>query len=452
MASRKKLYELTDEHRAQMQPWAQRWIANAMSTATMTEVDRDATRLAIRGLYEAANLQPPPTERVVFVPSPFVARFAGGFAAAIWYLRRQNQNPAQGHWAATEAATRDATRAATGAATGDAVDEATLAATWGATVAATVAATRDAVDEATVAATWGATRAATWAATWEATVAATVAATRDAVDAATGAATWDAVDEASALVATPNTPDLSQWFTGVSAVEMRKLAVAIASEHAQFLLGCAHNAGNMCNGGNQYSGDVAWLSFFRYVAQLPLDYSKWQHYEAACVHSGPRVMHAEFCIVSDRPIVLKVDGQNRPHCEDGPFCAWRDGTALWAWHGVRVPAWVITNPERVTVAHIHKEQNAEIRRVLLERYGYERFVLDSGAKAVHSDDFGTLYRTEFPDDEPLVCVSVLNSTPEPDGSTKRYARRVPPDTATAHAAVAWSFGLKPSEYRPVIES
>ena len=393
----KKKYGLTPEHRAQMEPWRDKWIANAFSTKAMDDGDREAMRVAIRGLYKAANLVPPPPERMVFVPSPFVARFTGGFAAAIWWLRRQRPTSSK------RAATWEATVAATGAATGDAVDEATLAATWGATVAATVAATRD------------------------------------------------AVDEASALVATPNTPDLSQWFTGVSAVEMRKLAVAIASEHAQFLLGCAHNAGNMWNGGNQYSGDVAWLSFFRYVAQLPLDYSKWQHYEAACVHSGPRVMHAEFCIVSDRPIVLKVDGQNRPHCEDGPFCAWRDGSALWAINGVRVPAWVVTNPERITVQHVQQEQNAEIRRVLLERYGYERFVLDSGAKAVHSDDFGTLYRTEFPD-EPLVCVSVLNSTPEPDGSTKRYTIRVPPDTATAHAAVAWSFGLKPSEYRPVIES
>ena len=56
----RKLYSLTDEHRAQLKPWAERWIANAMSTAAMTEEDREVCRDAVEGLYRAANLEPPP--------------------------------------------------------------------------------------------------------------------------------------------------------------------------------------------------------------------------------------------------------------------------------------------------------------------------------------------------------------------------------------------------------
>jgi len=78
-----KKYTLTDEHRAQLKPWAERWIKNAMSTAPMTESDREICRDAVKRLYQAANLTPPPDHRIVFVPSPFVLRFAGGFAAAI---------------------------------------------------------------------------------------------------------------------------------------------------------------------------------------------------------------------------------------------------------------------------------------------------------------------------------------------------------------------------------
>jgi hypothetical protein len=62
----------------------------------MTDADRAACREAVKGLYLAANLTPPPDHRIVFVPSPFVMRFAAddvaGFDTAaprisIWPLR-----------------------------------------------------------------------------------------------------------------------------------------------------------------------------------------------------------------------------------------------------------------------------------------------------------------------------------------------------------------------------
>ena len=106
----KKLYSFEDhpEHKEQLSAWRDKWIANAMSTKPMDDFDREQMRIAIKGLYEAADLKPPPDERIVFVPSPFVARFAGGFAASIWYKRKNNATDDT-----TSAATRDATSAAT---------------------------------------------------------------------------------------------------------------------------------------------------------------------------------------------------------------------------------------------------------------------------------------------------------------------------------------------------
>ena len=160
-----KKYTLTDEHRAQLPAWRDKWIANAMSTAPMTDEEREICRDAVRRLYEAANLPPPP--RIVFVPSPFMLRFAGGFASAIWYLHKSVDS------SIAKAATRDATEAATRAATRDATEAATRAATRAATDAATDAATRAATAAATYDATRAATRAATDAATDDATYAAT---------------------------------------------------------------------------------------------------------------------------------------------------------------------------------------------------------------------------------------------------------------------------------------
>ena len=63
-----------------------------------------------------------------------------------------------------------------------------------------------------------------------------------------------------------------------------------------------------------------------------------------------------------------------------------------------------------------------------------------------------LYRKEFEDDEPLMLVKVLNSTPEPDGSFKSYFLRVPPTVTTAREAVAWTFQLERDKYSPTTQT
>lgn len=208
----------------------------------------------------------------------------------------------------------------------------------------------------------------------------------------------------------------------------------------------------MWQGGNQWSSYDSFLSFFRHVAQLPLDYAAWDAWETLSLHSGPRIVHKDFCLISDRPAVLLVDAQGRPHCDTGPFCRWRDGSAIYSVHGVRVPARIIEQPKTITVREIEAETNAEVRRIMIDRYGLPRYITDSGTKEIQRDDYGRLYRKEIADDEPLVVVRVVNSTPEPDGSRKEYWLRVPPNVATARQAVAWTFSVDQAEYAPQVET
>ena len=406
-----KKYILLPEHKARFAEWRDKWIANAMSTKAINDSERATVRKAIAGMYRAAGMEPPPDHRIVFVPSPFVARFAAGFASWIWYTR-----------SATDVATDVATREATDEAT----DEATRVAT------------REATDVATRVATREATRVATDAAT----DVATDEATREATDVATG-------------VATDVATGVAKWFRlgGCQSDDISRLAEELFPGHRRAMLECAYKAWRMLNGGNQWSGWVAYLSFFRHVVKLPIDYDKWKHYEKAAEHSGPRYIHAKFCIVSDRPEILLVDERNRPHCMTGPFCRWRDGSALYAVHGVRVPWTVVEYRDRITVDQIDKEQNVEVRRVMLELYGEARYLQDSGARPIHADKYGVLYRKEVPGDEPIVMVRVENSTPEADGKTKKiYWLRVPPTIETAREACAWTFGVESKDYRPIMES
>ncbi len=164
-------------------------------------------------------------------------------------------------------------------------------------------------------------------------------------------------------------------------------------------------------------------------------------------------------IAVPRPSILIED--DRLHCATGPAVSWPDGARYWFWRGVQVPGLVVERPSEITVGMIDRESNVEVRRVMIEQFagGKDRgggpgaFLHASGAKRLdHDERFGTLWRREIVDDEPLVMVEVVNSSPEPDGSWRRYWLRVPPDVCTAHEAVAWSFGASIDEYRPMVET
>ena len=60
------------------------------------------------------------------------------------------------------------------------------------------------------------------------------------------------------------------------------------------------------------------------------------------------------------------------------------------------------------------ERNTDVRRIMLERAGYGRFLLDLGARPIHTDRCGALYLVEPIGEEPLTLVHGTNATPEPD--------------------------------------
>jgi len=198
--------------------------------------------------------------------------------------------------------------------------------------------------------------------------------------------------------------------------------------------------------------DAHWLAYFDAMGRYGLDVSQLDGLLEVAGSCGWWWPFEDVCVLTERHSFVALDASGRLHASDGPAVAYPDGWALYAWHGVSVEATTILHPELITVAQIQREANVEVRRVLLARYGLDRYVYDSGAIPIHADDTGTLYRCEMRGDEPLVMVSLMNGTPEPDGSHKRYVLRVPPDMTAAQAAVAWTFGRRSDEYRPVVET
>ena len=222
-------------------------------------------------------------------------------------------------------------------------------------------------------------------------------------------------------------------------------------------------------GGQLWAGGWWWggarTSFFRDVCNLDLPGDTWDRaraYEGTIESACWWWPHRRFVMVCERPVAIHREladpdvergwGSHRLHCEDGPAVVWPDGWGVWSWHGVRVPQHVIEDPASITAAEVLAEENAEVRRVMVERMTPERFLAESDAKPVQQDDYGKLWRVDMPDDEPLVMVELLNSTVEPDGNRKIYFLRVDPNCRTALEAVAWTFDQKPEEYVLCAES
>lgn len=155
-------------------------------------------------------------------------------------------------------------------------------------------------------------------------------------------------------------------------------------------------------------------------------------------------------LAAPRPVLRFLD--ERLHSADGPAISWPDGAQLWFWRGVRVPRDVVETPEAITVPRMGAERNAEVRAAMIDRYGKDRFLRDAGARRVHEDAFGVLYRVEGLGGEPVAIVRLRNATPDPDGTFREYFLRVPPTMRTAREAVAWTFSLRESEYDPTVQA
>ncbi len=193
----------------------------------------------------------------------------------------------------------------------------------------------------------------------------------------------------------------------------------------------------MWQSGNQWSAWASFISFFRHVAKLEIDYSKWDHWERGAIHAGPRIMHKEFCMISDFPESLTVDAQNRPHNDTGPFCRWRDGSALYALHGVNVPAWVLETPkDQIDPKKVLALENVDQRAAIIRHIGVVEMLAHLQPKTLDKKDDYELLEVSIGYPEPRIYLRMSNPS-EPKIHIEAVAR----ECSTVNEALMWrNFG------------
>ena len=187
--------------------------------------------------------------------------------------------------------------------------------------------------------------------------------------------------------------------------------------------------------GSHDAGWCAWRSFWAEVVGIDVTGAGLAGLAQTCGWFAP---YEGVAILQDRHNTLRLDEEGRLHCDDGPAVTYPDGLlSVWAWHGVRVTQQIIEFPDSITIDQIKEQVNMEVKRVMIERFGTGRYIIESGARLVDQDvrtSEGGSPRALFRDDSGM---QYLVAT---DGSTKRvYWMNVSEDAKTckeAHEGIA----------------
>lgn len=189
------------------------------------------------------------------------------------------------------------------------------------------------------------------------------------------------------------------------------------------------------NGGSEWGSWASYLSFVRdVVGWTHPSVENYKFYEQAVLHGGPRFMAAHTCIICDRPVVRHINEDNQLHNASGPAIEWLCGSKVWYIGGVKVDEQIVMRPETQTIKQIEAEDNNEVKRVRIERFGWVQYLHQSGSQVVdkrHNDRDNqdeVLYRM-LDGQRRFVCV---------DPSTgRKYALGVPRGVETCQAAQDW---------------
>jgi len=459
-----RIDNLTAEQRARMPEWRDEWIDIGLRTGP---ADRPVFERNVARCYVAAGLEPP--KRVVWVSSPLMLAFCGPAAAlAIELRKRVATNPkfalALLRWlpvgSAVDSEVRSEVRSAVDSAVGSAVGSAVRSAVGSAVRSAVGSAVRSAVGSAVGSAVDSAVGSAVGNAVRSAVGSEVESAVRSAVGSAVGSEVESEVE--SAVRSAVGSEVESAVESAVGSV-IRSAILSIVRQRWAYYLG-----GQFWVGG-WYWGSPSFVSFFREVCGLDLG-EEMSARALAYVGTAESACwwwpHKDFVMVCERPVQIRRDAQGRLHSATGKAIEWPDGWGFYRIHGVTVPEDLVTHPEQLTVSRISGERNAEVKRTMLEIFGLARYVAESKAEVLHENEDAAGRRRRLLRHDGMMFVEVHNSTPEPDGYRKTYLLAVHPElrpirkgrelgqpqALTCQNAVASTFGLRGSEYRPEAET
>ena len=187
--------------------------------------------------------------------------------------------------------------------------------------------------------------------------------------------------------------------------------------------------------------DMGWVAWFRAMQAIGVNLPKSADTIAAVSENvGWWWPFENAVIVTERPCVIKFDGEKRLHCETGPAVEYRDGFGVYAWRGIRIPPeWIKDGPpDAISCLRV---ENIEQRRIACEMRGWHNILPKlPNAKLIdkHSNpQVGELWQGDLPDHGKERFLQVKC------GTGRRFVIPVGMEFSTAREANAATYGIAP---------
>ena len=132
--------------------------------------------------------------------------------------------------------------------------------------------------------------------------------------------------------------------------------------------------------------DANWLGYYEYFWEV-VGIEECHLIEgliAIAKNCGWWNAYETFAVVQDKPVEIYRDEEGRLHREDGYALVYADGLTVWSIEGYRVNEQIVLRPETLTIDQIHGETNADIQSIMIDRFGWDRYIEETNAKLLDS--------------------------------------------------------------------
>lgn len=183
-----------------------------------------------------------------------------------------------------------------------------------------------------------------------------------------------------------------------------------------------------------YCSYVVMYEFAEYIG-LEMDQEKLKTFKMWNNCCPFVIFNEDTVYVTKKPVEIHLNDRQQLHNENGMSVKFEDGVGIYTINNVDVDEQIVMHPETQTIKQINEEQNEEVKRIRIERYGWSKYLDKIKAKLVdkrsnkieRTKEF--LFRSDKDNMTALLCIC--------PSTRKEFVLEVPPDTKTCEEAQDW---------------